>query len=491
MMTNRCENLRKVARLHHVWQLAILILNVSKFRGCLRVGETSGRKLKVRLDSLPIPFSSSDGKRNQKYDSHSNMIGEIFKNLSVYFHGLNLVVVIAGLFLIWGARWWFFAIESERKKAKPVVCFSLIVLVACSAIIIFNNWREGSALTFSKSQTGVLILHIVGDKDNLLQRDLLESLRQELGKAQLTNIAVRVLDEELDDSNPDASSAHQRARRIGKQLNAQLVVWGSRVGEKKFWPFITIVNQSKSSFLHGERQLDPQEVDQMHLPLELVDEPIYLATFIVGLSSYESGHYEEALKSLESASKFPQPSSDETAPLSFFTAACRLHLAETQSDPNDTLNLAIGEFQSAASGFGKTNSPENWAMTQNRLGVALLRQAEHSEGKAVARLSDAAATAFNAALQVRTREKFPLDWAGTQINLGNALDHQAGNTEGKTAARLLAEAVAAYHEALKVFTRQQFPLNWALAQVNLGNVLNEQACNEEGEVRMEWKQPTF
>ena len=56
-----------------------------------------------------------------------------------------------------------------------------------------------------------------------------------------------------------------------------------------------------------------------------------------------------------------------------------------------------------------------------------------------------------------TCERWPEDWATTQNNLGVALSALAGLSARAEAARLLGEAVAAYRAALTVRTRDQFP----------------------------------
>ncbi|MBA2590798.1 MAG: hypothetical protein H0U97_00485 [Gammaproteobacteria bacterium] len=51
--------------------------------------------------------------------------------------------------------------------------------------------------------------------------------------------------------------------------------------------------------------------------------------------------------------------------------------------------------------------------------------------------------AYRAALEVLTRESLPEDWAMTQTNLGIALQEQGIRTAGEAGAKLLSEAVAA------------------------------------------------
>jgi len=84
-----------------------------------------------------------------------------------------------------------------------------------------------------------------------------------------------------------------------------------------------------------------------------------------------------------------------------------------------------------------------------------------------------AVAAFQAALNEYTREETPEEWAMTQNNLGSALVAQAERNEGPQAGRLLSEAVAAFREGLKVVSGKS--LMWAVFQNNLGKALGVQA----------------
>jgi len=68
-------------------------------------------------------------------------------------------------------------------------------------------------------------------------------------------------------------------------------------------------------------------------------------------------------------------------------------------------------------------------------------------------------TAYRSALEVRTREQLPQDWATTQNNLGLALRDQAARIEGTKGAELLAQAVTAHRSALEVYSAEAFPLD--------------------------------
>ena len=85
-----------------------------------------------------------------------------------------------------------------------------------------------------------------------------------------------------------------------------------------------------------------------------------------------------------------------------------------------------------------------------------------------------AVAAYRQALEVYTRETLPQQWAMTQNNLGIALRDQGIRTGGERGTQLLAEAVAAYRQALEVYTRETLPQDWAMTQNNLGIALRDQ-----------------
>jgi hypothetical protein len=70
-------------------------------------------------------------------------------------------------------------------------------------------------------------------------------------------------------------------------------------------------------------------------------------------------------------------------------------------------------------------------------------------------------------LEVRTREQLPQDWAATQNNLGVALRDQAARTEGAKGAELLAQAVSAFRSCLEIYTAEIFPFYHERAQEQL------------------------
>jgi tetratricopeptide (TPR) repeat protein len=68
----------------------------------------------------------------------------------------------------------------------------------------------------------------------------------------------------------------------------------------------------------------------------------------------------------------------------------------------------------------------------------------------------------------------PQDWAATQNSLGIALQDQGANSSGAQATDLFAQAVGAYRAALEVYTKADLPQDWARIRGLLGIVLAEQ-----------------
>ena len=75
--------------------------------------------------------------------------------------------------------------------------------------------------------------------------------------------------------------------------------------------------------------------------------------------------------------------------------------------------------------------------------------------------------AYNAALQVTRRGQLPQDWALIENNLGLALSDLAQHYEGEKAAALRKEAIADLQSALAVRTERAFPERWSETMQNL------------------------
>jgi len=80
---------------------------------------------------------------------------------------------------------------------------------------------------------------------------------------------------------------------------------------------------------------------------------------------------------------------------------------------------------------------------------------------------------YGIALTVFTRERFPQQWAMTQNNLGIAYSDRIRGEKAEN----LEEAIACYREALKEYTRERFPQDWAMTQNNLGAAYSDRIRN--------------
>ncbi len=118
-----------------------------------------------------------------------------------------------------------------------------------------------------------------------------------------------------------------------------------------------------------------------------------------------------------------------------------------------TESIRTGEF--ALTLADRSGQADDWAATQNNLGIAYQTLGERESG--TARLEQAVAV-YRAALEEWTRDRVPLNWAATQNNLGNALQTLGARESGTVR---LEQAVAAYRAALEERTREGAPLDWA------------------------------
>lgn len=114
----------------------------------------------------------------------------------------------------------------------------------------------------------------------------------------------------------------------------------------------------------------------------------------------------------------------------------------------------------------RSQSPFNWARTQNSLGniFAAIGQQQRNVD-----LFNKAIASFNSALEIYSQEDSPADWAATQANLGTAMQ-ALGRQESGT--KLLGAAVDAYTAALLVYTRKETPEEWSIVMFQLGATLH-------------------
>src|SRR5215213_3833372 len=149
--------------------------------------------------------------------------------------------------------------------------------------------------------------------------------------------------------------------------------------------------------------------------------------------------------------------------------------AETQNDLGVALqaiygldasliNEAISAFENALQQFTQEKNPKNWAETKSKLSGALQKLGELNNDTS---LMERAKDAFESALEVYTHERFPKDWAETQMNLGSVLQKLG---EIKKDVSQLEKAGNAYRRAIEIYNSKKSE-NWLWAMSSLGKVL--------------------
>jgi len=209
---------------------------------------------------------------------------------------------------------------------------ALFVAILAGAIIFVNHSFFLREPRFSKNLTGVLVTRIVGDDAlNSLQGALVEKLNAELQKEDTgEQIEVHASGEILNE-NDGLKVAHEHARAIGQRLNAKIVIWGRKIGEKQFYPRITVMAAMKDWGAVRERTHDEQSITELHLPKELVDEPFYLVHFAAGYSYFVQGKYREALSHFKAALGREGALANELADLQFLIGFCHYSLGASDT----------------------------------------------------------------------------------------------------------------------------------------------------------------
>jgi tetratricopeptide (TPR) repeat protein len=148
---------------------------------------------------------------------------------------------------------------------------------------------------------------------------------------------------------------------------------------------------------------------------------------------------------------------------------------------NRKLQAAVDAFNHALEVQTKADLSQGWATTQNNLGNALEDLGTRIGGEEGNQKLQAAVDAYHHALEVRTKADLPQDWASTQNHLGIALEDLGTRNGGEDGNQKLQAAVDAYHHALEVYTKADSPQDWAKTQNNLGNALEDLGTRTGGE----------
>jgi hypothetical protein len=101
------------------------------------------------------------------------------------------------------------------------------------------------------------------------------------------------------------------------------------------------------------------------------------------------------------------------------------------------------------------------------LGNSLREAGIRTKGADIQKFLGDAVAAYRAALTVRTKDQLPQDWAMTQNNLGIVLRNQGTRTGGEAGKELIRQAINAYELALEVRTRDALPVQWEQTMNNI------------------------
>ena len=435
-----------------------------------------------------------------------SIVDKILGQLSGFDLWFAIILLIIGL-----AGCYYLGETMQDGKRKVKLQFALIgalVLIGVLEIAV-HAFLFSPAAVFSNETAGILVLRIEGDDaKNSLQRDLVRTLNTELSEeAPGFKIIVRS-ENSMVSEDMGLALAHQEARQLGKKSRAQLMIWGTQVGEQKFHPRLTIVEDQPRTLTFGERTLSAQNLGEVNLSPELVSHPIHVINFVIGYTLFEHKDFAAALARFKTILARPMTSAIELTDSRYFAGNCHFYLAQSSKEPawhlqqaiayydtvlsfyteqnfpkawaivqNDVgnayvdlptgdrsanLQKAISAYEAALRVYTEKDFPTGWAMAQNSLGVAYLRLPTGDYAKNVQK----AITALDAALRVYTEKDFPADWAKTQNNLGTAYSNMKTGDRHEN----LQKAIAAYEAALRVRTEKDFPLDWAITQNNLGTI---------------------
>jgi tetratricopeptide (TPR) repeat protein len=152
----------------------------------------------------------------------------------------------------------------------------------------------------------------------------------------------------------------------------------------------------------------------------------------------------------------------------------------SEAKATELLAQSVEAYRAALEVYTKADLPQGWAATQSNLGTALWDQGKRSSGAEATELLAQSVEAYRAALEVYTKADLPQGRAMTQNNLGIALWDQGERSSGAEATKLLAQSVEAYRAALQVRTKADLPQDWAMTQNNLGLALTDQGRRSSG-----------
>ena len=183
----------------------------------------------------------------------------------------------------------------QRIFVKGILPILLILI----GLFVINLFHPFFINKFKDGENGILVMAFEGDKNNVLQRDLIssiENLNLDL------NLEIRGINQYVDTKDGEKMN-QQKAKLLGEKYKAVSVIWGNLIeknGDIKIHPRITLIKNKKNQYVKDYYIIPSLMIENLLLPEELVNKPILLTSFIIGYSFYLSGNYEQALVYFES-----------------------------------------------------------------------------------------------------------------------------------------------------------------------------------------------
>ena len=208
------------------------------------------------------------------------------------------------------------AFKKWFNKRKPVYKYILIVfmgVVVCTYFLgpkLWQSWKNRAVQFDENTQFArILVLQIEGDTpNNDVQRKLVSSLNSSVSQIASSGppplIEILPFNKRVSERN-GLQQAHEAARQYGKQQFADVVIWGNcGISPKEFYPRITLVDDSEQKIIRSNKTLLVQDISEFSLPSVLVDSPVALAHFGLGLALYKRKAYKTALIQFQNILEF-------------------------------------------------------------------------------------------------------------------------------------------------------------------------------------------
>lgn len=329
----------------------------------------------------------------------------------------------------------------------------------------------------------ILVADLDGDDENFTQtQHVVDALNREDLAAHRNLQVLRI--SEGGDTAENIQQAEATGRSWLAAQNADLLVWG-RVVEANQTLRLRFLSASDAS------QTDQAYIlaeDTFELPQSFSEDlsAILAVTVIASLApAFDDNDPWLAQRLTPIVEKVGRLLESELPSISKETGAAIQHAYATgawvlgeRTGKLKWLQAAVAAFEAALEIRTREATPLDWAKTQNNLGNALSTWGARGDGT---KRLQAAVAAYKSVLEIYSREALPLDWAMIQSNLGAVLQVW-GERDNDT--RGLQEAVTALEASLEVLTKEALPHQWAMSQNNLSNALRIWGAREEGTLRL-------